>query len=110
VSERETLLAKELARYVGVLSRDQDVDRVILFGSLASGSVGSGSDIDLLVAKRTTLPFLKRLREVRRTLQPHLATDILVYTPEEFENLATDRPFVREEIVRRGKVLCERCR
>jgi hypothetical protein len=34
--------------------------------------------------------------------------DVLVYTPDEFERLSRERAFVREEIVGKGKVICER--
>jgi hypothetical protein len=37
-----------------------------------------------------------------------VATDLLVYTPEEFEQLARERPFVREEILAKGVLLYAR--
>ena len=33
---------------------------------------------------------------------------LLVYTPTEFEQLSQERPFVRREIVAKGKVIYER--
>jgi hypothetical protein len=33
---------------------------------------------------------------------------VLVYTPTEFEQLSQERPFVRREIVAKGKVIYER--
>src|SRR5512134_1454697 len=102
--ERKRLLEMELARYLRLLSTLEAVERVIVFGSLASGRVHDSSDIDLVIIERTGLSFWKRLREMRRLLQPGLGTDLLVYTPEEFEQLRRQRAFFREEILNKGRV------
>jgi hypothetical protein len=60
--------------------------------------------------QHTQLQFLRRISEARRFLRPRVATDILGYTPREFENLCRERRFFQEEIVGRGKVLYERSR
>ncbi len=52
--------------------------------------------------------FFQRLRQMRRLLQPQVGTDILVYTPEEFEQLCGERAFFQEEILDRGVVVYER--
>jgi hypothetical protein len=41
-------------------------------------------------------------------LQPHVSMDILVYTPAEFTQLSRERPFFRDEIVAKGRVIYER--
>lgn len=63
-------------------------DRIILFGSHARGSADAHSDYDIALIKRTDKPFLDRLLEMApyRTRLGR-AVDILVYTPEEFEQL-----------------------
>lgn len=108
--ERRRLLEEELQRFVGILRREIDPERIILFGSAAAGEIHEWSDIDLVIIMKTDLPFIERLHFIRRLLQPRVATDLLVYTPEEFEQLVRERPFVREEILRRGVVLYERDR
>lgn len=107
---RELLLERELARYVQLLAHQEGVDRLMMFGSLATGDVHTWSDIDLVVIQRTDLPFLQRLRALRSLLQPQVGTDIFVYTPEEFDRLQRERAFVRDEMVRKGVVLYERDR
>ncbi len=104
------LLQEELTRYLSILSNELDTQRVILFGSLASDQVRDESDIDLVVVKETSLPFIDRLHEVRRLLRPRVDTDILVYTPAEYEALCRTRAFVRDEISGKGVVLYERRR
>ena len=58
--------------------------------------------------KKSDLPFWKRVAEIRALLKPRVATDVLVYTPGEIEQLGKERPFVRDEILGRGRVLYER--
>ena len=107
-AERRALLEAELALFLPFLTGPGAAERVILFGSLAGGEVRAESDIDLGVVKRTQLPFWQRLAQVRRLLKPRVAADVIVYTPEELEQLAQERPFVRDEILGRGRVLFER--
>ena len=41
-------------------------------------------------------------------VRPQVALDFLVYTHAELTDLREHRPFVREEILKRGKILYER--
>jgi len=75
---------------------------------MAGGPLHAWSDIDLVIMQRTKLPFMQRIHAARRLLRPRVATDIFVYTPQEFANLCKERLFFQEEILRRGKVLYER--
>ena len=43
-----------------------------------------------------------------RLLRPRVGLDVLVYTPEEFEQLCRERAFFQHEIVQKGQVLYER--
>lgn len=77
----------DLQRLVDLLRR-YDPERIILFGSRARGEADEYSDYDVIVIKRTEIPFLERLRE----MVPYLVefgrpAEILVYTPEEFERM-----------------------
>ena len=107
-AQRHALLEAELARYVKKLQEAYHPERILLFGSLASDQVGEWSDIDLVIIKESNLKFLDRIREVMRLLNPRVGVDILVYTPEEFAQLSQERPFVRQEILAKGKVIYER--
>jgi len=110
VSERKQLLEQELRRYLRLLIEHGDPEQIIVFGSLATGEVHAWSDIDLIIIERTDRPFWQRLREARRLLQPRVGTDLLIYTPEEFQQLCRERPFFQEEILAKGTVLYERNR
>jgi len=105
--ERKKLLNQELARYLRLLTEHGNPEKVILFGTLAKGRVHEWSDIDLVVVEQSHLPFFQRLREIRKLLQPKVGIDIMVYTPDEFDQLCSERPFFKEEIVAKGKIVYE---
>lgn len=106
--QRRALLEDELKRCIQVLCAHYAPQRILLFGSLASGNVEEWSDIDLVIIKETDRKFLDRIREVMELVRPRVGMDILVYTPQEFERLQEERLFVHKEIVAKGKVLYER--
>jgi predicted nucleotidyltransferase len=101
-------LKEELERCLGILADWEAVEKVILFGSLANGEDGADSDIDISVIARTEDDFWTRNRKVRRLLRPRTAMDILVYTPDEAASLCNTRPFFRDEILTKGRVVFER--
>jgi len=108
ISRHPEFLQRELERYLSLLVGRPEVDRIIVFGSMAAGPMHSWSDIDLVIVQRTELPFLQRIHEVRRLLRPRVGTDILIYTPDEFESLCRERPFFQSEILGRGRVVYDR--
>lgn len=107
--DRETLekrlikLQEELARAVDAL-REMGAERIVLIGSLAGEPVNPFGDIDLVAVMRTNKRFLDRLKEAYARIQPRVAMDILVYTPEEFEELRDSSPFLSHAL-KGGKVL-----
>jgi hypothetical protein len=55
---------------------------------------GLTTDLDLIIVWDAPLGFLERTGELHRRLQPRVATDLLVYTPNEMEWMV-DTPLVR---------------
>lgn len=83
-------------------------EKVILFGSLARGTVERDSDIDLLIIKNSDKkrPFrVKTVFEALRGLERNYPLDAIVYTPDELEK----RVFLGDYFINRalveGKVL-----
>ena len=97
-AERAMELNSELNRIVDIL-KARNVDKVILFGSLVDGRVGSTSDIDLIIVDNTDKRFLDRLGDIYSAIQPRVATDLLVYTPDELERLVEESSFVRQDVI-----------
>ena len=59
-------------------------EKIILFGSYASGTPTPDSDLDFLVVMDTDQPKHKRSGPIASLFKPYpCAMDILVYTPEE---------------------------
>ena len=105
VGERRAKLEAELGRILAELPR-LGVTKAILFGSLASGTIGETSDLDLLLIAPSGERFTRRLEHFYRALAPSVALDLLVYTPEEFSVMALTNRFVRAA-VSLGKVVYE---
>ena len=95
-------LSQELERITSA-AIELGVQKIILFGSTAWGKPGLTSDLDLLIIWDTPLDFLSRTTELYNYLQPCVAVDMLVYTPDEVERMV-DRPFIRK-ILDEGRVL-----
>jgi predicted nucleotidyltransferase len=100
---RRQELEQELARILPIL-KAHGVQLVILFGSAARGKPRMTSDLDLLVIMETSKRFLDRLDALYRLLEPQIAMDLLVYTPDEFSSLRETNPLVRQAIAE-GRVL-----
>lgn len=98
--EREAALRRELERISGALPALPGVEAAWVFGSTVQDGVHGGSDLDLLVVRRTDEPFLERALTLLRELAPGVPVDLFVYTPAELEAggrfirhaLATGRP------------------
>ncbi len=105
--DRKQQLQHALEHIIAILLQDYHPQKIILFGSMARGDVKEWSDIDLVIVKETSKHFLARLKEVALLCRAPVGVDYLVYTPSEFEQLSTDNPFIREEIVQKGIVLYE---
>lgn len=106
VTTRERKLRDELQRIVTKIAVDYRPEKIILFGSLAHGTVHEDSDIDLVVIKKSKKRFWDRQKELSRLVKPRLACDLLVYTPQEWEEaLREGRPMFKDEIAGRGKVI-----
>ena len=107
--QRKELLEKELKRITRIIIKEYLPDKIILFGSLANGKVHEWSDIDLAIIKETKVRFIKRMQKVGLMTSPRLGADFIVYTPEEFENMVKDdNYFIKDEIMRKGKVLYDK--
>lgn len=105
-AEHRDLLESELVRIVRELVQLR-ARKVVLFGSYARAKEAADlfTDLDILAVLDSDLPFVERTRDLYRRLAPRVATDILAYTPREWENVK-HRPFI-EKALAEGKVLHE---
>ncbi len=103
---RKEILEKGLSRIIDKIDKT-NIQKIILFGSLAKGNVGLNSDIDLIIIKNTKQRFLQRLESIYQEMEPDIAVDVLVYTPEEIKDLSQWNSFIKQ-VIREGKVLYQR--
>lgn len=109
--KRKQALEAELARVLPLIIEKYQPEKILLFGSLATGDVHEWSDIDLVLIKETELNYIDHLFEFKKMIRSKLATDVFIYTPEEFEERVTeDHYFTVDEIIGKGRVLYERSR
>ncbi len=97
---------KEIQNIVNQLVRLYKPEKIILFGSLAKDQIKQGTDIDLFIIK-SDVPKLgvDRIRQLEALIKYKLATDFIVYKPQELEQrLKLGDPFVKT-ILKEGKVL-----
>jgi len=86
-----------------------DPDKIILFGSYASGNPNTDSDIDLLIIQDTDLPPQKRSFAIQKSLiGSMIPIDILVYTNKEFEQEMDKKYSFISSAVKTSKVIYER--
>ncbi len=89
--DRKQTQSQNFKNITDTIIREYSPEKIILFGSQARGVATPQSDVDLVVIKKTSVPFLQRMRELARILvkaRLGQGADVLVYTPEEFQMLS----------------------
>jgi predicted nucleotidyltransferase len=98
-----------LEKAIEIIIRSVDPEKIILFGSRARGDHKKDSDYDICVIKKGVSHRRKVAQQIYRFLYGMGApVDIIVETPEKFEELK-DNPFmIYNEISKFGKVVYEK--
>lgn len=84
-----------------------DPERIILFGSRASGRARGDSEVHLLVVMRCRESGARKAAEILNRVAPEFAVDLIVRTPQELRRRLAQEDRFLADIVRRGKVLFE---
>ena len=92
-SQFESVLKESIEKVIRELA--PHVERISLFGSYPVRKANLFSDLDILVIMKTEKPFLERIRDLYLRLSLPVDSDILCYTPEEFEVLKKKGFFAR---------------
>jgi predicted nucleotidyltransferase len=91
---------------IAELSENPDIERVVLFGSYANDRRDLLTDLDILVIMESSLDYISRTAELYKQLHPGVDFDLLVYTPQEFEQMR-NRSFLKHAL-KQSKVLYEK--
>jgi len=110
VQQTGELISEEIIRaVVQKIAENFFPDKIIIFGSYASGNPTPDSDLDLMVIMQTDLPRHKRAVPLRLLFRPTpCAMDILVFTPEEVSYWNGVTNHIITEVFASGKVVYER--
>lgn len=105
----QTLDQETLDEIVGQIVKVLDPEKIILFGSYARGGAGPDSDVDIAVIAETAEPRGRRTLALAPEWPPVLVpSDILVFTPDEWESSLDLLNTIPNEAAREGRVLYER--
>lgn len=97
---------KEIARRIGSQISPR---RLVLFGSMAGGSPGPDSDIDLCVVQDQVADRIAEAIKIREVIGFNLIPmDILVMTRDEYDRRKDIFGTVQYEIDKKGTILYER--
>ena len=104
------MIGKEkISEIVNKIAAGYNPDKIILFGSYATGNPNEDSDLDLFVIKDTDLPRPQRTVQVRRMLYGSMIPiDLIVFTPKEIDESKGNKFSFVYEVLTTGKTLYER--
>ena len=102
---RRQALEAELERITPMMPQ-LGVQRAFLIGDLATEQVGPDSSLDLIMVLEMPGNFTRRMDFFTSHLGPTLATNFLVYSPEEFQSLKDTSPFLRTAL-QKGRTVYE---
>lgn len=97
-------------RAVKIIAERMNPDMIFIFGSVASHTARSDSDIDMIVVMDTDAPYLWRnvpIHNLFREFGIRTDRDIIVLTPEEFRQKLEDKSSFVHEVYSKGYVAYE---
>lgn len=99
---------KDIRNKVRTIAENFDPEKIILFGSYASGTPNPDSDVDLMVIINTESSTWELSVEISQLLKHSFPIDIIVKTPREIDRRLQQGDFFLRDIMENGKVLYER--
>jgi predicted nucleotidyltransferase len=98
-----------LQKAVDIIVKVADPDKIILFGSRSREDYKKDSDYDLCVLKRDVEHRRKLAQKLYRSLCGiRIPVDVIVETPEDFENFKDDPFLIYKQISKDGMVIYEK--
>lgn len=95
----------DIQKFVTDVAREFLPEKVILFGSYATGSPGAESDVDLLVVMREDISGARVAAEIIRRLNPTLPVELVVRSSRQIKERLALNDFFLREIMTTGKEL-----
>ena len=99
----------KISEIIKKIASGYNPEKIILFGSYASGTAAENSDIDIFVIKDSELPRPQRTMQLRRMLLgSQIPMDLIVYTPGEVDKEKDEKYSFVYEVLNSGKTVYER--
>jgi len=89
------------------LKENYNPDKIILFGSLAKGTITENSDIDMLIIKDTNKRRVERIKDVLSIVDYDIPFEPVVFTNKELQKRLALNDFFIKNILKEGKILYE---
>ena len=104
--DKKSEIIKKIEKFREDASKEIPIEKVIFFGSRASGKPKKHSDIDLIVVSRKfmKMKFRKRPIKLYNYWKINYPVDFLCYTPEEFNRFKNQITIVNEAIKKGIKI------
>jgi predicted nucleotidyltransferase len=97
----------DIQHYCDTIAREFRPQRIVLFGSYASGTPSPDSDVDVLVVMPVNNRRARPSLDIRRRVSAGFPVDILVRAPEDVERRLRSGDSFITEVMTRGKVMYE---
>jgi predicted nucleotidyltransferase len=102
-------MAGSLEKAIGTIVRAVEPEKIILFGPRATADSHSQSDYDICVINKGIKHRRKVAQQIYRQLDgAGVPVDIILETPERFDELKNNPLRIYREIAQRGRVLYEK--
>ncbi len=98
---------KEVNKITSQLKENYNPDKIILFGSLAKGTITENSDIDMLIIKDTNKRRVERIKDVLSIVDYDIPFEPVVFTNKELQKRLALNDFFIKNILKEGKILYE---
>jgi len=96
----------EAERVIEMAKNRIDSRLIIVFGSVAKGTAGDDSDLDMIVVKESDENSFICSAKARLALKDsNIPIDIIVYTPEEFKKDLSNKYSLAHEAVTTGRIV-----
>lgn len=104
----KALYRKEIAYITKHIKEQYKPDKIILFGSCATGNIKPSSDIDMFIIKQSKKRRVDRIKDVLLKIDNNLPFEPLVYTPDEVKERIELGDFFIQDILKKGRILYEK--
>jgi predicted nucleotidyltransferase len=95
----------DIQKFVADVAREFLPEKVILFGSYATGSARAESDVDLLVVMRDEVSGVRVAADIITRLKPTLPVELVVRSSRQIKERLALNDFFLREIMTTGKEL-----